>query len=40
LNGHDVDHLMAPGQIDHATPTPGAQRTALGKVIYPSIHSS
>ena len=32
LNGHPVDHLMAPGQIDHAMPTPGARRTAQGKV--------
>ena len=40
LNDHDVDHLMAPGQIDQATPTLGAQRTAQGKVLYPSIHSS
>jgi uncharacterized protein (DUF488 family) len=35
LNGHPVDHLMAVGQTDHARPTPGAQRTASGKVIYP-----
>ena len=35
LNGHDVDHLMAPGRTDHATPTPGALRTASGKVVYP-----
>lgn len=35
LNGQSVDHLMGPGQIDHATPTPGAQRTPEGKVIYP-----
>ena len=35
LNGHAVDHLMAPGHIDRATPTPGACRTAQGKVIYP-----
>jgi len=35
LNGHPVDHLMAPGKISHATPTPGAQRTSQGKVIYP-----
>ena len=40
LNGHDVDHLMAPGQIDHATPTLGARRTAEGKVVYPPIRSS
>ncbi|MEC5293429.1 DUF488 domain-containing protein [Aurantimonas sp. C2-6-R+9] len=35
LNSHEVDHLMAPGRIDNATPTRGAQRTAQGKVIYP-----
>jgi len=36
LNGHAVDHLMGPGHIEHATPTPGAQKTAQGKVIYPA----
>lgn len=36
LNGHPVDHLMGPGQIDPARPTPGAQRTAEGKVTYPA----
>jgi uncharacterized protein (DUF488 family) len=36
LNGHAVDHLMAPGQIDPALPTPGAQKTAQGKVVYPA----
>jgi uncharacterized protein (DUF488 family) len=36
LNGHEVDHLMGPGHIDHATATPGAQRTAEGRVVYPS----
>jgi uncharacterized protein (DUF488 family) len=35
LNGHPVDHLMAPGKIGHATQTPGAQRTSQRKVIYP-----
>jgi uncharacterized protein (DUF488 family) len=35
LNGHAVDHLMGPGQITSANPTPGAQRTKAGKVIYP-----
>ncbi|MBV0893350.1 DUF488 domain-containing protein [Paracoccus sp. Z118] len=35
LNGHAVDHLMGPGQIVPATPTPGAQRTAAGKAVYP-----
>jgi len=39
LNGHEVDHLMAPGQVDRAKPTPGAQRTEQGKVIYPSTYS-
>lgn len=36
LNDHAVDHLMAPGHVDHATPTPGSRRTAQGKVLYPS----
>jgi uncharacterized protein (DUF488 family) len=35
LNGHGVDHLMGRAHIDRASPTPGAQKTALGKVIYP-----
>ena len=35
LNGSPVDHLMAIGNTDHATPTPGALKTELGKVIYP-----
>jgi len=35
LNGHPVDHLMAPGRTDSARPTPGAERTDDGKVIYP-----
>lgn len=35
LNDHAVDHLMAPGHIDRATPTPGALRTVGGKIIYP-----
>jgi hypothetical protein len=35
LDGHAVDHLMAPGQAEAAAPTPGARRTASGKVIYP-----
>jgi len=35
LNGHAVDHLMGPGQIVPATPTPGAQVTAEGKAVYP-----
>lgn len=37
LNGHEVVHLMAPGRTTVATPTPGAQRRADGKVIYPMI---
>jgi len=36
LNGHAVDHLMAPDHIVPATPTPGAQRTGQGKVVYPA----
>jgi uncharacterized protein (DUF488 family) len=36
LNGHAVNHLMAPGQIHPASVTPGAQRTAQGKVVYPA----
>lgn len=39
LNGHAVDHLMAPRQIDHALPTPGAQLTEQGKVIYPATNA-
>jgi uncharacterized protein (DUF488 family) len=35
LNGHPVDHLMGINHTDHATPTPGAVRTASGKVVYP-----
>lgn len=35
LHGHLVDHLMGPGHIEHATPTPGALTTAQGQVIYP-----
>lgn len=36
LRGHPVDHLMAPGQTQHATPTPGATKTAEGRVVYPA----
>lgn len=35
LAGHEVDHLMGLGRIDHAKPTPGAQITGQRKVIYP-----
>jgi len=36
LHGYDVDHLMAPGNSQRATPTPGAVKTAEGCVIYPA----
>ena len=36
LNGFPVDHLMGPGQVDHATPTPGAVKRADGKIVYPA----
>lgn len=36
LNGHAVDHLLAPGRTEPAAPTPGARRTAAGKVVYPA----
>lgn len=39
LNGYEVDHLMGLGQIKPATPTPGAQRTEHGKIIYPATAS-
>lgn len=35
LNGHPVDHLMAPGRVEAARPTTGVRRTGQGKVIYP-----
>ncbi|WP_173930955.1 DUF488 domain-containing protein [Chelativorans sp. Marseille-P2723] len=35
LSGHPVDHLMAPGKIDAAEPTPGARMNSAGKVTYP-----
>jgi uncharacterized protein (DUF488 family) len=35
MNGHKVDHIMGPDRNDPATPTPGAQKTYFGKVIYP-----
>jgi uncharacterized protein (DUF488 family) len=37
LSGQEVDHLMAPGQTERATPTPGARRTGQGKVVYPAL---
>lgn len=36
LHGHKVRHLMAPGRIDGAQPTEGAQLREDGAVIYPS----
>lgn len=35
LHGYPVDHLMAIGNTDHATLTPGALKMEPGKVIYP-----
>jgi uncharacterized protein (DUF488 family) len=37
LSGHAVAHLMGPGHSEHAAPTPGAQRAADGKIVYPAI---
>lgn len=36
LDGHAVDHLMGPGHVERATPTPGARKTPEGSVIYPA----
>lgn len=36
LNGHPVDHLMREGHSEAARPTPGAERRADGKIIYPA----
>ncbi len=35
LNGHEVDHLLGGNRIDPAKPTPGAELTDDGKVVYP-----
>lgn len=35
LHGHPVDHLMGPGRVVPAKPTPEALTTAQGQVIYP-----
>ncbi|TNF18267.1 MAG: DUF488 domain-containing protein [Rhodobacteraceae bacterium] len=35
LDGKQVAHLMDNGREDAARPTPGAERTADGKVVYP-----
>lgn len=40
VNGHAVDHSVTPGRLEDATPTPGAQRTADGKVVYPRARAS
>lgn len=36
LSGHDVDHLLGPGQLEHASPTPGVEKDRRGRVIYPA----
>jgi uncharacterized protein (DUF488 family) len=36
LNGHEVTHLMGNGREEPARLTPGAKRTADGKVVYPA----
>ena len=36
LNGHAVQHLMAPNRLDTAIVTAGAQKLENGKVIYPA----
>ena len=36
LNGHAVTRLMGAGREEPARPTPGAKRTADGKVLYPA----
>ncbi|HNQ03023.1 MAG TPA: DUF488 domain-containing protein [Thiobacillaceae bacterium] len=36
LNGQAVEHLLGPGHSVRASPTPGAQRTAQGKIVYPA----
>ena len=35
LNGHAVDHAMTPGRLEKASPTPGAEVTSEGRVVYP-----
>ena len=35
LHGHPIDHVMGPGQVVPAKPTPEALTTAQGQVIYP-----
>ncbi|MDN2565783.1 DUF488 domain-containing protein [Aquibium sp. A9E412] len=39
LNERAVDHLMGPGQVVRAELTPGARKTAQGKVVYPPVDS-
>lgn len=36
LNGHEVQHLMAPGRTDPAKPSDGAERQPDGRVVYPA----
>jgi len=36
LAGHAVEHLMAPGQSEPATPTPGVRKDAEGRIVYPA----
>jgi len=36
LNGHEVQHLMAPGRSDPAKPSDGAERQPDGRVVYPA----
>ncbi len=36
LNGHEVQHLMAPGRIDPAKPSEGAERQPDGRITYPA----
>ena len=36
LNGHEVDHLLGLERVNPAKPTPGAELTAEGKVVYPA----
>lgn len=36
MDGHDVDHLMAPGRREHATLTAGAIKSPGGAITYPA----
>jgi uncharacterized protein (DUF488 family) len=35
-DGFDVRHIMAPGRIEPASPTPGARRQDNGTLVYPA----